>query len=165
MDKPEFNSFADEYYAQHARNIAASGEAPEYFSEYKIADTVALASQFNVPVQRILDFAGIGNSVPWFSRHFPSELLQRSLGLRLLSSLLRVDWAAARPEIPGWRSLRIAPSRLLLTLSGRQGQYDTKIVSRPDNMALVRKVLREHPNVVDGVCIRASSSLMSKRKA
>ncbi|WP_429292339.1 hypothetical protein [Paraburkholderia sp. CI3] len=38
MDKAEFDSFADEYLSLHARNIAASGEGPEFFAEYKIRD-------------------------------------------------------------------------------------------------------------------------------
>ncbi|MBB5503094.1 hypothetical protein [Paraburkholderia sp. MM5384-R2] len=38
MGKAEFDSFADEYLSLHARNIAASGEAPEFFAEYKIRD-------------------------------------------------------------------------------------------------------------------------------
>ena len=51
--------------------------------------------------------------------------LQRSLGLRLwlLSSLLRVDWAAARPEIPGEEEIVAnRATRLLLTFSDRRGQ-------------------------------------------
>jgi SAM-dependent methyltransferase len=89
MNEAEFDKFADEYYASLVAGIAISGESPEYFSEYKIADIArecqqqALAQHASVEV---LDFgAGIGNSVPFVRRHFASarltclDLSQRSL--------------------------------------------------------------------------------------
>jgi trans-aconitate methyltransferase len=88
MDKAEFDKFADEYRALHAVNVRASGEAPEYFAEYKVRDVAALLSEAQMPVQRILDFgAGVGTSVPYFRRYFPSASLtcldvsERSLGI------------------------------------------------------------------------------------
>ncbi len=36
MDESEVDAFADEYRAMHAANIKLSGEAPEFFAEYKI---------------------------------------------------------------------------------------------------------------------------------
>ena len=41
MDEVEFDKFADEYRDMHAANIKLSGEDPEYFAEYKIADIAA----------------------------------------------------------------------------------------------------------------------------
>jgi hypothetical protein len=41
MDEAEFDKFADEYRSMHAANIRLSGEDPEYFAEYKIADIAA----------------------------------------------------------------------------------------------------------------------------
>ena len=38
MNEAEFDKFADEYHASLKAGIALSGESPEYFSEYKIAD-------------------------------------------------------------------------------------------------------------------------------
>ena len=38
MEEKEFDKFADEYYNIHSRNIAASGESPDFFAEYKIKD-------------------------------------------------------------------------------------------------------------------------------
>ena len=89
MNEAEFDKFADEYYASLVAGIAISGESPEYFSEYKIAD---IARECRPQAQscdasvRLLDFgAGIGNSVPFVRQHFASaqltclDLSQRSL--------------------------------------------------------------------------------------
>ena len=38
LDEAEFDKFADEYRAIHAHNIRLSGEAPEFFAEYKVRD-------------------------------------------------------------------------------------------------------------------------------
>jgi SAM-dependent methyltransferase len=89
MNEAEFDKFADEYYASLVAGIAISGESPEYFSEYKIAD-IARECRPQVLAQddgvEVLDFgAGIGNSVPFVRRHFANarltclDLSQRSL--------------------------------------------------------------------------------------
>jgi SAM-dependent methyltransferase len=74
MDEAEFDRFADEYRQLHAQNIRASGEAPEFFAEYKIADVAKLlppAVAARGPA--ILDFgAGVGTSVPYFRKYFPN---------------------------------------------------------------------------------------------
>lgn len=82
----EFDDYADSYYGQHEKNISLSGENPEFFSEYKIADARRLAARDSGGVARILDFgAGIGNSIPYFRKYFPDSALfcadasQRSL--------------------------------------------------------------------------------------
>ena len=79
MDEVEFDKFADEYYAVLADSIAASGEGPKYFAEYKIAD---IAREYEISAlgtnkcPRILDFgAGIGGSVPYVAKHFPTARL------------------------------------------------------------------------------------------
>jgi len=77
MKETEFDKFADEYQRQLAKEIKASGEGPEFFAEYKIIDTAQLLtnSSLNRPME-ILDFgSGIGNSVPYFKRHFPTSNL------------------------------------------------------------------------------------------
>lgn len=89
MNEAEFDKFADEYHASLVKGIAVSGESPEYFSEYKIAD---IARECPAQAQALygsvsmLDFgAGIGNSVPYVRQHFPNaqltclDLSQRSL--------------------------------------------------------------------------------------
>ena len=91
MEEAEFDKFAEEYRALHAANIRLSGEAPEYFSEYKVIDVVAelrRASPGRAAAPAVLDFgAGIGYSVPFFARHLPParvtclDVSQRSLEL------------------------------------------------------------------------------------
>lgn len=69
----EFDRLADDYYYHHKSNIAITGELPEYFAEYKIADLVELVCTTKVPARRILDFGcSIGNSIPFFRKYFPS---------------------------------------------------------------------------------------------
>lgn len=89
MNEAEFDKFADEYYQSHAAGLTASGEGPEYFSEFKIVDIARdwrhrAAGLASAP--RVLDFgAGIGNSAPYVQRHLPEarltclDLSQRSL--------------------------------------------------------------------------------------
>ena len=89
MDVAEFDHFADEYDRQHRANIAITGEAPEYFSEYKIRELRAIAGD---GARSILDFgSGTGNSIPFFLKYFPG------------SALTGVD--------PSQRSLEIAAAR------------------------------------------------------
>jgi ubiquinone/menaquinone biosynthesis C-methylase UbiE len=72
MNQEEFDKFALEYESLHAANIRASGESPAYFAEYKIRDLARLLAQAVTTARRILDFgAGIGGSVPYFSRLLP----------------------------------------------------------------------------------------------
>jgi SAM-dependent methyltransferase len=80
MDKAEFDKFADEYRAMHRDGIRISGEEPEYFAEYKIAD---IAKEFAKSHARksadnldILDFgAGVGGSVPYVAKYFRGSRL------------------------------------------------------------------------------------------
>jgi len=71
MNKAEFDQFAKEYQALHATNIRASGETPDFFAEYKIVDLAKeIKKNFHVDSIKILDFgSGVGNSVPYFSKH------------------------------------------------------------------------------------------------
>jgi len=74
MKQSEFDKFAHEYAELHRANIAASGEGPEYFAEYKIRDLRDLwaAAGGAAAPQRVLDFgAGIGGSVEYLRRYFP----------------------------------------------------------------------------------------------
>jgi SAM-dependent methyltransferase len=71
----EFDLLADEYHNQHKENIAITGEEPEYFSEFKIADFANYFSNKKSP-ETILDFgSGIGNSVQFFRKYFPNSKL------------------------------------------------------------------------------------------
>lgn len=76
IKQAEFDRLADDYYDQHRKNIAITGESPEYFSEYKIADIANTVSAADFPPRKILDFGcGIGNSVPYFRKYFPAAEL------------------------------------------------------------------------------------------
>ena len=74
MNRADFDRFADEYHALHAQNIGVTGEAPDYFAEYKIKDVfnqtrTALGTNENL---KILDFGcGVGSSIPFWRRYFP----------------------------------------------------------------------------------------------
>jgi len=73
MEEAEFDKFADQYRSLHAANIRLSGEDPEYFAEYKVADIAAELARENFVARRALDFgAGVGYSVPFFGRHLPA---------------------------------------------------------------------------------------------
>jgi SAM-dependent methyltransferase len=79
MDKAEFDRFADAYYDQHRENVAVTGEGPEYFAEYKIRQLRAIVEREQIGVSRICDFgSGIGNSIPFFRKHFPDAALTSS---------------------------------------------------------------------------------------
>jgi len=72
MDEAEFDRFADEYRALHAAGIRLSGESPEFFAEYKVADVAALLAGRLRDEAAILDFgAGVGTSVPYFRKYLP----------------------------------------------------------------------------------------------
>ena len=88
MDESEFDQFAEEYRSMHASNIALSGESPEFFAEYKIADIAKRVQSLKLESGAILDFgSGVGNSIPHFRKLMPeSELVcadvsQKSLDL------------------------------------------------------------------------------------
>jgi SAM-dependent methyltransferase len=72
----EFDLLADEYHELHRANIAVTGEGPEYFSEYKVADLADLVRRRRTSAARIVDFgSGIGNSVPFFRKYFGDSIL------------------------------------------------------------------------------------------
>jgi SAM-dependent methyltransferase len=73
MDASEFDRFAEEYEALHRANIRISGEEPEFFAAYKIAELERSLKRREPPRPRsILDFGcGVGNSIVHLRRHFP----------------------------------------------------------------------------------------------
>ena len=73
LNVAEFDKFAEEYLADHAANIAVSGESPDYFARYKVDEVRRRWDRLGLAEPRaILDFgAGIGNSWPWLARAFP----------------------------------------------------------------------------------------------
>jgi ubiquinone/menaquinone biosynthesis C-methylase UbiE len=76
MEKAEFDRIADEYETLHRRNIAVSGESPEFFARYKVKDVALEATRRGVAVRRLLDFgSGTGNSLPHFHASFPEAAI------------------------------------------------------------------------------------------
>ena len=72
MHKAEFDTFAQNYAAQHAASITLSGEAPDYFARYKIEASRKIADHAGLDVRHILDFGtGIGNSLAPLREFFP----------------------------------------------------------------------------------------------
>jgi SAM-dependent methyltransferase len=77
--RAEFDLLADEYHEQHKANVAITGEGPEYFAEYKIADLATLVRDRGFAASKIFDFgSGIGNSVPFFRKYFAQSELHCS---------------------------------------------------------------------------------------
>jgi SAM-dependent methyltransferase len=76
MNESEFDQFADEYRNLHASNIKLSGEEPEFFAKYKIADVANRANKLQLAANAILDFgSGVGNSIPHFRKMMPNSTL------------------------------------------------------------------------------------------
>lgn len=80
MRREEFDRFADEYEALHARNVRASGEEPAFFAEYKVLDLRRLALETGALERTsrgvILDYGGgVGNSAGFLVREFPGSLV------------------------------------------------------------------------------------------
>ena len=74
--RAEFDLLADQYHQLHEANITITGEGPEYFAEYKVADLAMLVQSRGVAAAHILDFgSGIGNSVPFFRKYFGQSQL------------------------------------------------------------------------------------------
>lgn len=74
MLEAEFDQFAAEYEADHARSIRLSGESPQYFAQYKIDDVAAALRAMGRTPKRILDFGGgVGNSLPFMRKAFPAS--------------------------------------------------------------------------------------------
>jgi ubiquinone/menaquinone biosynthesis C-methylase UbiE len=88
MDVAEFDRFADEYDAAHRRNVQISGEAPEYFAEYKIRVFSRILRHLRFSGDQLLDFgSGIGNTIPHVQAYLPqmrltcADVSQRSLDI------------------------------------------------------------------------------------
>ncbi|HLK25930.1 MAG TPA: class I SAM-dependent methyltransferase [Caulobacteraceae bacterium] len=99
MDVAEFDRFADEYLETHARNIAVSGESPEYFARYKVDEIRRVwTARARAEPKTILDFgAGIGASLAHFRRAFPdAEIIATDVSRRSLEIAEHRNADAAR---------------------------------------------------------------------
>jgi SAM-dependent methyltransferase len=76
MDEAEFDRFAEEYNTLLAEHITSSGESPEFFAKYKVAEVARIAKAEANSITNILDFgSGIGSSIPWFRQYFSAATL------------------------------------------------------------------------------------------
>lgn len=67
----EFDAYVADYEAQHRDSIRLSGEAPDYFADYKIRTLRRFADKWGMAAPHILDFgAGMGASIPGYRRYF-----------------------------------------------------------------------------------------------
>jgi GT2 family glycosyltransferase len=76
---------------------------------------------------------------------------------------LAVDWDAARGEIAPEVEIVSghAAGRLAEFMGVRRGYYDTVMISRPENMMLVRGILREHPDLFAGARVIYDSEALA----
>jgi len=104
MQRSEFDRFADEYHQLLSKSIGFSGEDPSFFYEHKVQTASEIARQKGLNVERILDFgAGVGNSLPFFSKYFPNaQLICADVSRRSLDvSIARFPDLAKHVEIIG----------------------------------------------------------------
>ena len=97
MQKAEFDKFADAYLDTCARNIRASGETPDFFARYKVADVRAEVDRAASGLERlkILDFgSGVGASIPSFRALFPNAKM-------ICADVSRQSLDIARSRFPG----------------------------------------------------------------
>ncbi len=90
MSDAEFDQHAARYREVHAANIKVSGEAPEYFADYKMRDFAAVVASHGSSLKgRYLDFGcGVGNSARPFREHLPeAQLLAADVSPQSLAQL------------------------------------------------------------------------------
>lgn len=76
---------------------------------------------------------------------------------------LEIDWAAAHAELPPEVEIvsQYAAPRLIEFMRERHGYYDVIIISRPENMALIRGFLASHPDMFEGARIIYDSEALA----
>ncbi len=96
MSTPEFDDYAEAYLEDHAKNTRLTGEEPDYFARYKIAEiSRRLGAARDARPGSILDFGtGIGNSLPHLRAIFPDAKIT---GLDVSSKSIRI----AAQRFPG----------------------------------------------------------------
>jgi SAM-dependent methyltransferase len=97
MSRAEFDNLARDYRRVHAKNIAMTGEMPDYFAAYKMQDFVAVLSTVGAPSNGLfLDFgSGIGASVRPFLERWPDgRLLCADVSRKSLDESRRTHGAA-----------------------------------------------------------------------
>jgi glycosyltransferase involved in cell wall biosynthesis len=89
-------------------------------------------------------------SAGWFVTLFPLHALE-------------VDWDEARAELPSEIEIvsDYASSRFVDFMRERHGYYDTVLISRPENMMLIRGLLAQHPDLFGGMRIIYDSEALA----
>jgi SAM-dependent methyltransferase len=107
--RAEFDLLADEYHDQHKSNIAITGESPEYFAEYKIADLAKHIKALGLGAKDLLDFgSGIGNSLPFLRKYFAEANLS-------CADVSPRSIEVARQRFPGPESYLLIDKRIPLS--------------------------------------------------
>lgn len=119
MDEAEFDQHAEAYERQLRENVAITGEGPEYFAEYKIADVRKLCAASDLQPKRILDFgAGIGASTPYFQQYFPdSEIVSADVSPKSLEILANRYPEISRPLLIEGDTLPLADDSIDLAFT------------------------------------------------
>jgi len=136
----EFDRYASTYAEQHESSVALSGEEPEYFAQYKIADLARVCERDGRKPARILDFgAGIGNSLEPMQRAFPDA---RISGIDVSAESLEVCRKVAREST----DLRCYDGR---TIPFETGTFDLVFtacvfhhIPAEEHVALLREIRR-----------------------
>ena len=94
----DFDRVAPDYRDLTARSIAASGESPDFFAEYKVRDLAAhLEKRGDAPVGNLLDLGcGVGAGIRHLRQRFPGTRVLGADPSRASVALAQVE--AARPE-------------------------------------------------------------------
>ena len=76
---------------------------------------------------------------------------------------LEIDWDVVRPEIAAEVEIvsRHAAPRFADFMRFRRGYYNVVLVSRPDNMILLRSILSAHPDLLDGARVIYDSEALA----
>lgn len=122
----EFDRYAEEYGEMHEQSIRASGESPDFFARYKIADMRALwdAAHPAAAPRAILDYGGgIGGSSPHLRALFPGTALTLAD-----PSARSLEIAAAR-GIEGLDTLHFDGGALPLPDAGFDAGFDMVLIA------------------------------------
>jgi SAM-dependent methyltransferase len=149
MHASEFDRFAEEYEALHRANVRISGEEPEFFAAYKIAELEGSLERRGAPRPRsILDFGcGIGNSIVHLRRHFPdAEIVGADVSGRSVEIARARFGDLAEFTLFDGATLPFAPHRFDVAFSACVFHH-IGVAEHLSLLAEIRRILREHGTV------------------
>jgi len=142
MEPRRFDRFADEYTTLHARNVAISGETPDYFAEYKIERLRKALDSERISTEklRILDFgAGVGNSIAHFRKYFPGcQLICTDVSERSLKIARRRFGASAEYVLFGGETLPFRDASFDLAFTACVFHH----IASSEHVAILREIRR-----------------------